>query len=84
MDQNQNPCDEGIWNQVSLSDEQIQKIENTQSSIMPNRDQLLKANRWLVFMEDYTNPIESRYKCKICSNYALVSKFRCLFQYNHS
>ena len=67
----QNVCDDkGEWNDISLSDEDIEKIVDTQPRIMPNRQQLLKARHWMEYLEDKLVPWNSRYRCKICHGYS--------------
>ena len=66
----QTPCeDDGEWNEISLSQEDIDKIVDTQPRKMPNREQLSKASHWMEYLEDTVNPWNSRYRCKICHGY---------------
>ena len=74
----QNECDdEGEWNEISLTDEEIDKIQQQQPE-MPNKNQLSKAKHWLEYLEDPINPWESKYRCKICHGY---SKLYHVFDY---
>ena len=63
--------DDAVWNQVSLSDKQIQKIVGGHlHTIMPNENQLKKANKWLEFLADEHHGWNSRYRCRICHTYS--------------
>ena len=72
-DPNENVCeDKGEWNAISLSDADIDKIEHSQGSIMPNRYQLSKVRNWFEYIEDYETPANSRFRCKICHKYSEI------------
>ena len=64
-DQNMDSIDtrtnDGIWNQVSLTQEQINKIIALQPN-MPNEYQLQKSKYFLEYLEDFSDPTDSRYR----------------------
>ena len=66
----ENVCDQGEWDEISLSQDDIDKIVDTQPRMMPNREQLSKAKHWMEYLEDKVNPWNSRYRCKICHGYS--------------
>ena len=64
---------DAVWNEVSLSDTDIQKMLNGPlHTLMPTEYQLKKANKWMEFLEDQHHGWNSRYRCRICHTYAKV------------